>query len=128
VPHRTRGDEDSVFGDTGSDTLKAGFGNERISGGAHRDHLFGQQGNDRVSGTNHSDAIDGGPGDDTLLGLAGNDRLFGGDDEDEVDGGIDNDTIFAVEGASDTIFGGGGSDSGELDALFDIFDGLETVL
>jgi Ca2+-binding RTX toxin-like protein len=55
-----------LFGNSGSDKIVAGFGDDVLSGNAGIDRLFGQNGRD---------VVDGGRGDDILNGGAGADRF-----------------------------------------------------
>ena len=49
--------------------IRAGEGNDRVSGGTDRDYIDAQGGNDLATGAG---------GDDTVYGMAGNDRISGG--------------------------------------------------
>jgi hypothetical protein len=88
----------------GSDTLRAGRGNDSGLGGAGNDTLFGQdgadtlrgaEGSDRLLGDRGRDYLGGGSGADVLAGRAGNDRLSGGVGADFFD--------FATGGGTDVI-------------------------
>lgn len=98
---------DTVYGDTGKDT---------ISGGGGEDTLFGQEGKDTLSGGEGDDTLYGGEGDDTLRGDSGNDileggagkdRLYGGEGNDILKGGAGNDRLYGNEGDDTVVFGAG---------------------
>ena len=121
------GDDDSVAGGEGNDTLNGvggddtlygGTGNDSISGGNNEDVLYGDSGNDTLDGGNLADIVYGGTGDDSLVGGTQNDTLYGdsGDDilaggagDDGLSGGSGNDIIGGGDNA-DIIFGGFGAD------------------
>lgn len=97
-----------------------------ILGGAGDDTLMGNAGDDRLDGASGNDSIFGGndngvafpDGNDTLSGGAGNDRLFGGTGNDKLDGGTGNDSLDGDDGndildgslGADKMFGDDGSD------------------
>ncbi|UAB79359.1 hypothetical protein INR77_06690 [Erythrobacter sp. SCSIO 43205] len=77
-------------------------------------YTFGQDmragaGNDLLSGTSGDDTFDGEEGDDTLIGLGGNDSLTDLSGNNRLEGGQGNDTLTTGEG-DDTILGGDGDD------------------
>jgi Ca2+-binding RTX toxin-like protein len=103
----------SCLGDSATEWLTTGAGN---------DVLNGEGGNDRLNAQNGDDVLYGGPGDDTLHGGRGNDKEYGQDgrdillgDEtgaggsDLLDGGSGSDRIFGMAG-DDTLQGGSGND------------------
>ncbi len=94
----TKGGHDviSTTESSGSYTIDAGKGNDKVIGGSGNDHLFGGAGND---------ILRGGAGDDYLNGGAGNDQLNGGAGHDtfvlNAKWGVDKINGFSV--ADDTI-------------------------
>ncbi|MCW9042820.1 MAG: hypothetical protein OQK05_05700 [Pseudopelagicola sp.] len=68
--------KDRIQLDNTGSMVKAGAGNDEITGGSGDDHLVGQKGRD---------ALDGGLGADTLEGGGGADTLSGGADDEAVD-------------------------------------------
>ena len=62
----------------------------------------------------------GGKGIDSLDGGDGNDQLRGGPGVNTLIGEAGNDTLFAVNGLADSLSGGSGNNSGELDMGIDI--------
>jgi Ca2+-binding RTX toxin-like protein len=81
--------DDSIMGDSSSETLVGGDGNDTLIGNGGRDSLFGFGGDD---------VLIGGNGDDAIFGALGNDRLFGGLHDDRLVGGFDNDSLFGDNG------------------------------
>ena len=71
-----RGD-DSLSGDINNNRLRGGDGNDALNGRAGDDTLFGDGGNDLLFGGAGDDRLEGGSGDNTLRGGAGNDDLIG---------------------------------------------------
>jgi Ca2+-binding RTX toxin-like protein len=74
---------------------------------------------------------DGGSGNDALIGANGNDQLFGGSGNDAINGGggwdqlsgsDGDDAIAARDGSPDTVFGGAGTDSAQVDLLDNVLD------
>jgi len=107
-----------------------GRGNDRIGGSASNNELYGNDGNDTISG---------GGGADALFGAAGNDKMHGGDGDDYLEGGAGHDTLYGGaggdtlmglagndrllsdgDGENDTVNGGIGTDSGDVDDLDDV--------
>jgi Ca2+-binding RTX toxin-like protein len=94
---------------------------------------YGGSGNDTLFGTSGADFLVGGRGIDSLAGGAGVDILYGGQQEDMLFGGAGDDMVFGgrnlasfpqsgevsfedfTDVASDTLFGGLGSDTLSLD-------------
>src|SRR5688500_1606186 len=84
--------------------------------------LEGGEGNDTLEGNSGDDVLRGGEGNDVLSGVAGDDALFGGGGNDDlfghgfVDGGDGDDFILAGGNTpGDTVRGGNGNDSAEVD-------------
>ena len=101
--------DDTLVGQSGSDTIYALAGDDSIDGGNGNDRLFGGDGNDILIGGNGNDRLYGGDGDDILTGDAGNDRLDGGDGNDILIGGTGNDRLDGGDG-DDIVLGGDGND------------------
>ena len=97
---------DALYGGNGNDTLDGWNGDDYVSGGNGNDVLYGFFGNDQINGGNGNDSCYGEGGSDTITGGAGNDYLSGGDD---------NDYFFACDGTGDTINGGNGWDTAQVD-------------
>jgi len=77
------------------DIVRAGAGDDTVSGGVGNDVLYGEAGRDR---------LDGGAGNDTLHGEAGSDRLDGGAGNDALNGGTGNDTyVFGRGSGADLV-------------------------
>lgn len=119
---------DTITGNSASNMVRAGFGNDSILGNRGNDTLMGEAGNDYVSGGMGDDSVLGGEGDDILFGSSGNDSVFGelgndvlsgstgldmlsgGEGDDRLLGGDDNDTLFGGSG-NDNLRGDAGNDS-----------------
>ena len=92
-------------------TLNGNSGSNTLTGGAGNDHINGRGGDDVLSG---------GAGNDEINGGAGNDILDGGSGSDELEGGSGNDTLIYtlaennVRGTYDEYDGGSGTDTLEL--------------
>ena len=92
-------------------TLNGNSGSNTLTGGAGNDHINGRGGDDVLSG---------GAGNDEINGGAGNDILDGGSGSDELEGGSGNDTLIYklaennVKGTHDEYDGGSGTDTLEL--------------
>lgn len=99
-------------GDTYSDELSGGNGNDRIFGLLGDDTLSGGRGNDRLMGGDEDDILRGEDGNDKLYGEFGDDKLYGGAGNDLIDGG---------QGA-DYMSGGGGNDTYYVDDSGDVID------
>ena len=103
--------DDEISGGIGDDTLIGGAGNDFLYGDQGKNILYGGSGNDTLSanGSSDSNELYGGDGDDTLEGGAGNDTLEGGPGFDELSGKNGNDTLIGgVDG--DLLDGGSGDD------------------
>jgi Ca2+-binding RTX toxin-like protein len=64
----------------------------------------------------------GGDADDYLEGGAGHDELYGQAGSDALFGLTGNDRLFADDAAADTVRGGPGDDSGNVDDEDDVLD------
>ncbi|WP_421877886.1 cadherin domain-containing protein [Pacificispira sp.] len=85
------GEADVLVGNSRSNLMDAGGGDDTVFGGDGADTLLGQAGND---------TLDGGDGDDTLIGAAGDDVLIGGAGTDTVrfSGDFDSYSFVSVSG------------------------------
>ena len=99
-------------GDTYSDELSGGNGNDRIFGLLGDDTISGGRGDDRLMGGYEDDILRGEDGNDKLYGEFGDDKLYGGTGDDLIDGG---------QGA-DYMSGGGGNDTYYVDDSGDVID------
>lgn len=79
-------------GDNNSNTIYGGTGSDTVRGFGGNDNLYGGSGNDTVEGST---------GNDDLYGGSGNDTLDGGDNQDDLWGGLGNDTFYFEEGDSE---------------------------
>ncbi|MGA8051658.1 MAG: hypothetical protein WCA09_15880, partial [Burkholderiales bacterium] len=127
------GDNDTLFGDDGTDILVGGSGDDNIDGGAQSDVGLGDQGTITLSGgkivsivdpgTSGDDTLAGGADADLLIGGLGNDTISGQDGSDILIGDeaqvlyaadgvtiVQIDTIDRTNGGTDTVYGGGGDD------------------
>lgn len=124
----------TYVGSEGPDEINLVFANGTVKAGG---------GNDRVTGSDAADSLDGGPENDQISGGFGDDTLTGGPGEDDISGdrtaacfygpiygtctiGSGNDTIYAQDGERDTIDCGPGSDIAYVDAI-DVTSGCETL-
>lgn len=84
--------------------IRAGNGNDTLSGTAGEDQLFGNNGNDVLGGGAGHDLLDGGKGNDQLNGGSGNDTLVGGAGDDRLAGGAGFDLFaFGKAGGNDVV-------------------------
>jgi len=91
---------------SGNDTLSGTAGDNNIRGGAGQDTVNGLGGNDTVLGQGGNDTLNGGDGDDVLTGGDVNSVLTGND---TLNGGAGNDTLAGGDGV-DVLNGGDGDD------------------
>ena len=103
-------------GNDGANTITGNAGNNLLAGGLGSDLLIGGLGNDN---------LDGGGNDDTLAG---------GDGIDTLSGGLGSDNLVLSDFASDSVNGGGGTDSlyvtGQnqtLNLVTDSISGIEVI-
>jgi RHS repeat-associated protein len=99
---------DTLVGGIGNDSLHGHLGNDSLSGGDGQDSLDGSIGDDILDGGNDNDTLDGGWNNDSLLGGAGNDFLNGNFGTDTLDGGDGDDLLRAMVG-DDVTWGSSGS-------------------
>ncbi len=100
---------DAIRGDSGNDTINGGGGDDNIRGGKGDDVIDGGIGNDSISGNSGYDSISGGQGDDRLKGQSGDDIISGGDGADWLNGGKGNDELRGGAGF-DELIGANGND------------------
>ncbi len=122
-------DRDTVFGGTGSDTIRTGDDRDVIFAGAGNDLVDAGVDDDTVSAGAGDDTVIGSEGRDSVQGGVGNDLIFGGltdpfdalnirDDEGDPRPANNNDTLFGNEGNdtidgkddADVVYGGIGDD------------------
>ncbi|QBL09680.1 calcium-binding protein [Rheinheimera sp. D18] len=90
-----------------SSLVKAGKGNDKVSGGVGNDRVFGNAGNDELFGGNGKDTLYGNTGNDLLFGGADDDGLFGGGHDDELNGGDGNDYLHGGPGRDTFVLSSG---------------------
>ena len=102
--------DNSYTGNSTSDYIDTGAGNDTVNGGT---------GNDTIYGGAEDDVLDGGTGTDLLFGQAGNDWLRTADSSETLDGGADNDfyEVSLAAGGTVTLVDGAGFDRLHLTAL-----------
>jgi hypothetical protein len=108
----------TLEGQTGSDRLEGGAGDDTIRGGADRDYLDGFSGDDDLDGGDGHDVVYAGDGDDTVRGGSGRDYLDAGQGADTVLGGTEADIVSGGgggdrldgQGGDDVVYAGGGDD------------------
>lgn len=105
-----------------------GAGNDTITGNAAANSLTGGAGADLIVGGLGADILAGNGGADTLQGQGGNDVLRGGAGDNLLLGGAGNDTIFARNGEADTLDGGTGANSAQVDAGVDLLSNIGQLL
>lgn len=138
--------QDSIDGGAGSDLLHGNLGDDTLAGGAGSDALYGDDGNDSIGGGPQGDILYGGDGADTLSGGKGHDVLYASAGGGSAFGGMGNDimyagfssvrifgqagddTIWARNGQSNTIDGGDGSNSAQVDDLLDLCSNIQSLL
>jgi Ca2+-binding RTX toxin-like protein len=115
---------DQLFGEAGNDILVGGDGNDLLFGGTGRDLLIGGNGADQLFGEAHDDILVAGStshdeDDEALRGILAewtSSRSYSSRASNIRSGGGANgvftldDTTVSDDGASDTLFGGGGQD------------------
>lgn len=88
------------------------------SGGSGEDSLLGGPAGSVLNGGSGDDSISGGSGGDSISGGIGIDALYG-------NGG--NDAFFEYDGFADTLNGGSGTDSAQVDGDLDSTTAIESV-
>ena len=113
------GGNDSVTGNSlnnifhgqgGKDTLKGDAGADKLYGESGEDTLYGDSGNDYLSGGSYKDKLYGGTGKDTLRGGTNSDKLYGESGEDTLYGDSGNDYLSGGS-YKDKLYGGSGKDT-----------------
>ncbi|MET0603121.1 MAG: hypothetical protein ABW167_14135, partial [Baekduia sp.] len=113
--------DDTIHGGRGSDRIiKGNAGNDKLYGESGTEHIFGGDGDDLIDGGTARDLLEGNNGSDTIAGATGADYIDGGAGADLLDGGDDADEIYGQTGA-DTLVGGPGPD------ILDAGDGDDTI-
>src|SRR4029079_10970278 len=113
---------DFIIGNSSTNNIFGGLGNDTLKGGGGNDNLFGDAGSDDLFGGDGNEALRGGKGADNLFGDAGTDFLFGGPGKDFLTGGADGD-FFTFLKLSDSPRGAGRDvildfNSAEFDNIF----------
>jgi Ca2+-binding RTX toxin-like protein len=103
-------------------TVRAGSGNNTITGGPKHDELFADDGNDKVYALGGNDYVYTSGGNDLIYGGAGDNELIGGPGNDTIYGGPDFDRIRPDSG-NDVAHGGDGGDYFEESAGKDVLYG-----
>lgn len=130
---RTHGGDDDVrfralIGSAARDyIIETGDGADYVSAGTGNDEIRGGNGNDNIVAGNGDDMIFGEADNDTIFGGIGNDVLDGGIGSNQLSGQNGNDVIYARNGFFDSVDGGTGIDSAQID-VFDGTSGIETFL
>jgi hypothetical protein len=109
---------DNVVGHEGNDLI--------VETGARVANAYGEGGSDQMYGGQGDGPylLDGGPGNDFLTGTTGSTDVVGGDGNDHIrllngafgEGDAGNDFFDAFDGAPETILGGTGKDTADVDA------------
>lgn len=110
--------DDTVTGNAAANALDGGDGSDRLFGGAGDDTVTDPSGSNYLRGDEGNDSIVGGAGFDDINGNMGNDTCVSGGGDDWVVGGRDNDSLVGSAGqnlvygnlGADTCEGGDGND------------------
>jgi Ca2+-binding RTX toxin-like protein len=119
--------DDTLDGDDEAQVMVGWLGNDTITGQGGDDCLGGQDGDDFVQGGQGDDVVHGGDGDDGVQGHHGHDDVAGGRGGDAHHGKRGNDTILADDDEYDTVNGGPGTDSADVDKAGDGSPVVDTV-
>ena len=103
------GGGDTIYGGAGDDSIYGDVGNDILIGGTGNDTIFGYEDDDIITLGDGDDYAIGGSGNDTISGDAGADEIHGHEGNDIISGGKGNDAIFGNEG-NDIISLGEGDD------------------
>ena len=104
----TEGD-DTIYSDSGIDTIWGDGGDDYINAGTESDDVFGGEGDDIIEDPFGDDVLRGNQGNDVISSARGADLLFGDEGKDYVIVGQDASEVFGGEG-DDFILGGNGKD------------------
>jgi Ca2+-binding RTX toxin-like protein len=96
------GQQATVMGTPGDDTLTGTTGPDVIVGAAGNDTIRGLGGDDVICGSGGDDRIFAGPGDDRVFGNDGADILDGGPGNDELNGGMGAPDVCRTDEGMDT--------------------------
>jgi hypothetical protein len=110
--------DDDVSGGFARDVLAGGSGDDEVIAGTGQDRLFGGDGNDRFIVSNRfnppvgapGETFHGGSGNDLIRGGDGADVLLGGAGNDDMGGGFGDDRLVGGPGGDEMSGGGGGGD------------------
>jgi len=118
--------------------IRAGEGNDYVTGGESSDWIYGGPGDDTLNGGDNFDYLDGGHGNDVLrggrrpdrlYGRWGNDVLEGGHGRDRAIGGPGDDLFRMRDAFRDNVWGQLGYDRASVDRRrFDRLFGVEELL
>ncbi len=98
---RTRGGDDTLSYDGETNVhMRAGAGDDTLTGGAGNDYLRGDAGDDVLTGNAGNDRLIGGEGADELRGGEGDDRIHADGDDTAIEGGAGRDRLY-VQGNDD---------------------------
>jgi len=95
---------------------------ENLTGSDYNDSLYGDSNSNTLTGGDGADTLDGLAGNDHLSGGLGNDSIYADTGHDTVDAGFGDDRIFVssdINNLPNLIDGGDGTDSLVLQGLFD---------
>jgi hypothetical protein len=114
APAEVSGEDDRLFGGSGSDRISGGTGSDHLQGDGAQPHgndvLRGGGDSDRILGDGGDDQLSGGGGADYQVGGVGNDVVAGGPGQDDLKGGRPRTTEAAVGPDEDLLTGGAGPD------------------
>ena len=117
---------DWLSGGEGDDSMSGDAGHDYLRGGGGHDLMYGGAGDDSLGGDAGEDTLYGGAGDDLLYGLADNDRLYGEDGDDTLSGGPGSDTLTGGLGRDMFVFDAGRI--GDVDVFTDFRPGEDRML
>ena len=114
IPYRCFGQNPTIVGSYGGDTIMGTPGPDIIVGLSGNDTIKGGNGADVLCGNYDQDRIFGGPGNDVLIGGPDRDELYGQDGNDRLFGGSPKTNLNKKTGKN-TCVGGKGDDKVEID-------------
>lgn len=130
-------DDVVIAGSPGTDVVRLGSKGFNLNGdddvdltvsGAETVSILGRAGNDRLRADGGAGTGAAWVGAVTIDGGAGSDIIAGGRAEDQLLGGDGNDSIFARDGKADTVSGGAGFDTAQVDRGRDRVSKIERYL